>query len=217
MKKIVSFLAISTLLLFNACSNKNNTDTGVVINGITWATHNVATPGTFTTNPYDAGMFYQWNSKVGWTATGAIDSIIATDGTTTWNSSWKGGYTTPSGSDTWTSTNDPSPSGWRVPTYAEIETLTDTSKVKQVWTTQNSAYGEKFTDKTTGNSIFLPASGYRNGDDGTLLDAGSFGCYWGCSSVAAGVAYYLTFYGSDADWYDSGDRAHGLAVRPVTE
>jgi len=40
-------------------------ETGVVINGVTWATRNVDAPGTFVANTKDAGMFYQWNSKVG--------------------------------------------------------------------------------------------------------------------------------------------------------
>ena len=40
----------------------------VVINGVRWATCNVDAPGNFAANPEDAGMFYQWNRKVGWSA-----------------------------------------------------------------------------------------------------------------------------------------------------
>ena len=39
-------------------------DAGVVINGITWATRNVDEPGKFAARPEDAGMYYQWNSKI---------------------------------------------------------------------------------------------------------------------------------------------------------
>jgi len=188
-----------------------------VINGVRWATRNVNTPGTFTTSSEGYGYFYQWNSKVGWPSTGAIGSIAATDGSTTWNSSWEGGYTTPSTSDTWISVSDPCPSGWRVPTYAEIETLLDATKVTSTWTNESNVYGEKFTDKTTGNSIFLPASGYRNYSDGTLNKVGSNDYYWGSTAgSAAGSADYLYFDSNRADWgYNF--YANGHSVRPVAE
>ena len=216
--KIVSFLAISTLFLFNSCSNKNNTDTGVVINGVKWATRNVATPGTFATNPYDIGNFYQWNSNVGWSSTGAIGEIEVKDSSTTWNSSWTGGYSSPSSSNTWTSTNDPSPAGWRVPTYAEIQTLLDTTKVATVWTTQNGVNGKKFTDKTTGNSIFLPASNclYYYHGDGVLVFVGSDGNYWSSTGDDLSSAYNLSFGSSDAYGINT-FRAFGLTVRPVAK
>ncbi|MDR3704703.1 MAG: hypothetical protein P4L28_02200 [Paludibacteraceae bacterium] len=196
----------------NAPDTTNTTDTVVVINGVKWATRNVAIPGKFTTNSYDAGDFYQWNSKVGWPATGNIGSITATDGSTTWNSSWEGGYTSPSDTD-WTSANDPSPAGWRVPTYAEIQTLLDATKVTSAWTMQNSVYGEKFTDKTSANSIFLPALGYRgyNTSDGTFGIAGSFGGYW-CGRPNRALYFNGGGAGSDYYYLDC-----GFSVRPVAK
>jgi uncharacterized protein (TIGR02145 family) len=189
-------------------TRKASTVTGyVLINGVKWATRNVAAPGTFATNAYDAGDFYQWNSKVGWPSTGTV---------TGWNRSWTGGYTNPSSTDTWTSANDPSPAGYRVPTYAEIQTLLDTTKVTHTWTTQNSINGEKFTDKTTGNSLFLPALGYRYGDDGTLINVGSNGFCWSSTASSSFYAYYLYFYSNNGS-LGSGDRAPGLSVRPVLE
>jgi len=191
--------------------SNTTTGVGVVINGVKWATRNVATSGTFATNSYDVGMFYQWNSKVGWPSTGTV---------TGWNSNWTGGYTNPSSTDTWTSTNDPSPTGYRVPTYAEIQTLLDTTKVTHTWTTQNSVNGEKFTDKTTGNSIFLPASGYRLCYDGTLHNMGSYGYYWSSSAYGSGYAYglpYLLYFASFFAYWDENSRSTGFSVRPVVE
>ncbi|MDR3704664.1 MAG: hypothetical protein P4L28_02005 [Paludibacteraceae bacterium] len=217
MKKIILcyFLAFSPLFFLNVYCSGSQTEVGVVINGVRWATRNVAAPGTFATNPEDAGMFYQWNSKVGWSATGEIGSITATDGSTTWNSSWTGGYTSPSSSDTWTSTNDPSPVGWRVPTYVEIKTLLDTTKVTTTWITQSSSvYGRKFTDKTTGNSIFLPAPGFRVFDSGTLVLDGLYGGYWSNTTLVSRLAYDLDFGSSGADWYLN-KRADGFSVRSV--
>ncbi|MCL2510946.1 MAG: hypothetical protein FWF09_02730 [Bacteroidales bacterium] len=34
-----------------------------------WAIWNVDKPGTFAAKPEDAGTFYQWNRKIGWSST----------------------------------------------------------------------------------------------------------------------------------------------------
>jgi len=185
----------------------SSTEDYVFINGVKWATHNVNTPGSFTTNPEDYGLFYQWNSKVGWPATGIV---------TGWNSAWNGGFTTPSASDTWATTNDPSPTGYHVPTYDQIRSLLNTTYVSSTWTTQNGVYGRKFTDKTSGNSIFLPASGYRYYNDGSLGNAGSSGHYWSSNAYSSNSADYLGL-GSSTTLWDYYNRAVGQSVRPVAE
>lgn len=202
----------------------------VTINGVKWAACNVNTPGTFTTNPEDAGMFYQWNRNIGWPSTGAMGKITATNGATTWDEGWWGGFTTYSVTNTWATASDPSPTGYRVPTSAEIQTLVDNTKVTATWTTQNSVHGEKFTDIASGNSIFFPASGdryYGNGSDiggtgsagelgGTLDGAGRFGNYW--SSMLSGIGVWeLTFSSSYAVWGSCASEAYGQSVRPVAE
>ena len=179
----------------------------VLINGVRWATKNVNTPGTFAASSEASGMFYQWNSKTAWAATGSV---------TGWNSSWNGGFTTYSASNTWVTANDPSPTGYRVPTYAEICSLMDTTKVSSIWTTQNNIYGNKFTDKTNGNSIFLPASGFRDWYSGTLYDDAFIGHYWVSTVLNAGDAYTLSSFNSGAGWI--GFRfPSGLSVRPVAK
>ncbi len=127
----------------------------VEINGVKWATCNVDKPGIFTSSPEDAGMLYQFNSNIGWPIEGSIDSITATDGSV-WNQYWYGGYTSPDTTDVWLSEKDPSPSGFRVPTYAEGRTLLDQSKVTVEFVTENGIACKKFIDKTTGDFIILP-------------------------------------------------------------
>jgi hypothetical protein len=136
---------------------------GVVINGVRWATRNVAIPGTFTAHPEDAGMFYQWNKKVGWSTT---DPMINSNGGTKWN-------TTDAGGDTWEKANDPCPKGWRVPTYKEQEKL---YYAESEWTTLNGVNGRLFGDDD--NTLFLPAAGYRDPNNGSLNDVNTAGWYW---------------------------------------
>ncbi len=184
---------------------------GIRIKGTIWATCNVSAPGVFAAKPEEAGMFYQWNSKVGWPSTGDIGVVIATDGSTTWDRYWKGDYTLPSTSDIWTFVNDPSPSGWRVPTKTEIDSLW---KAPSVWTTENGVYGQRFG--TAPNTIFLPALGQREDASGNFTYGGTGGYYWGNSvSSGGGNAYYLRFYnGSAVDW-STHSRSYGHFIRCV--
>ena len=103
---------------------------------------------------------------------------------------------------------------WRMPTDAEwIELINNCT---WTWTTQNGVYGRKVTSKTNGNSIFLPAAGYRDNSD--LDDAGSYGNYWS-SSLNTGSPIYAWYMGfssdSVVDWDNSCIRCYGKSVRPV--
>jgi|GEM_PF-2539674 len=166
---------------------------GVLINGVRWATSNVAAPGVFAAKPEDAGAFYQWNAKMFVKATHNAPEIA-----------------------TWEKTNDPSPAGWRVPTADEIKTLCDKSKVDSEWTTQNRVRGRKFTDKASGNSIFLPAAGFSSPYiNNSANSAGSIGNYW--SSTNNEGYYGLYFYDSSVEWYSGGYRWDALSIRPVAD
>jgi uncharacterized protein (TIGR02145 family) len=176
----------------------------VEINGIKWAKCNVDMPGTFAPNPEDAGMIYQWNRKVGWSA---ADPMINSDGGTIWDPSDAEG-------DTWEKANDPCPLGWRVPTHEELESL---ANADSQWTTLNGKYGRKFD--STDESLFLPTTHVREFADGsfswypTVLS----GIYWS-SSVKAACVSAMSF--SNFDIYVGGvcfSRAYGFSVRCVTE
>ena len=233
MKKILFFTTTAAMMIFaTSCGQKTNSqkneaivsedsaneqttietvlpidpltfDEGVVINGIKWATRNVAAPGTFAATPEDAGMFYKWNSKKAWATTG--DEV--TD--------WDNGI---SYDEIWAKSNDPSPAGWHVPTDAEIRTLLyDDDKVSNEWTTQNGIDGRKFTDKATGKSIFFPAVGYRSGPDGTLNLVGLQGDYWTSTTDCIDC-----FYGAYVCEYEVGscmgeNRDYAYGVRSVAD
>lgn len=109
---------------------------------------------------------------------------------------------------------------WHMPTEAEWEELRNNTTV--TWTPQNGVNGCRFT-ASNGNSIFLPAAGYRY--ESGLIGAGSNGHYWSSSlintldpntpdyardlffyySVYDGVEYYIVYH----------TRMCGRSVRPV--
>jgi len=179
----------------------------VEINGVCWATRNVGAPGTFVENPEDTGMYYQWNRNVGWSAT---DPMENSNGGTTWDSSMPIGTT-------WEKANDPSPAGFRVPTLEELEKLCDETKVDYEWKIENGIAGGKFTDKTNGNSIFLPVVSFRYYSNGTLTSANSYGSYWSSSQYDSSIAFFLLFGSGYAGGWHPNNRSYGFSVRCVAE
>ncbi|MBR6449033.1 MAG: DUF1566 domain-containing protein, partial [Fibrobacter sp.] len=101
--------------------------------------------------------------------------------------------------------------GWRMPTQAEFQELLDNTTV--TWTQQNGVNGRLFT-AANGNSLFLPAAGYRWG--GELNDVGDFGGYWSSSLSTdnPGSAWNFGFYSDVYNVYYDG-RSYGQSVRAV--
>ena len=100
---------------------------------------------------------------------------------------------------------------WRMPTKAEWQELYNNTT--NTWTTQNGVYGRLFT-ASNGNSLFLPAAGYRY--NSSLGDAGGYGYYWSSSLNTNGPFGAWTFY-FDSDDYSVGynSRYIGQNVRAV--
>ena len=104
---------------------------------------------------------------------------------------------------------------WRMPTKAEQQELLN--NCTWTWTKQNGVNGYEVTSKKNGNSIFLPAAGYRYGS--SLYGAGYSGYYWSSAPsdyIDVIGAYYLSF-NSDSHSMDGSRRRDGLSVRPVIE
>lgn len=102
---------------------------------------------------------------------------------------------------------------WRMPTDKEWSELR--TQCTWTWTTWNGVNGCIVQSKSNGNSIFLPAAGYRYGTD--LIFSVSDGFYWS-SSLRGGSSWAWAegFYSGGAH---SGIqiRYDGLSVRPVSE
>ncbi len=102
---------------------------------------------------------------------------------------------------------------WRMPTEAEQDELR--YNCTWTWTTQNEVNGYKVTGPN-GNSIFLPAAGYR--DRTGAYYRGIYGHCWSSSlfSHDSSNACFLYFCSDDFGW-SYNNRYYGLSVRPVSE
>ncbi|MBR4897541.1 MAG: hypothetical protein IKZ48_01965 [Prevotella sp.] len=100
---------------------------------------------------------------------------------------------------------------WRMPTYDEWTELR--TKCTWTWTIKNGINGRKVTGPN-GNSIFLPAAGYRDGAE--LYDLGNYGLFW-TSSLNTETPNRSWRGGFDAENVTGGisDRYRGRSVRPV--
>ena len=100
---------------------------------------------------------------------------------------------------------------WRMPTRAEQDELRN--GCNWTWTTLNGVNGYRVTGPN-GNSIFLPAAGYRYGTE--VYERGFYGRYWSSSlsSIYSKEAYFLYFNNGGYIWSNN-SRNDGQSVRPV--
>ena len=102
--------------------------------------------------------------------------------------------------------------GWRMPTYNQFNELVTCCTSK--WITINGIQGRKYTG-SNGNSIFLPAVGFRT-NSGYDSSYGTHGYYWSSTSCSVSSdAYSLAFNSSHTNTSNHGSRYHGLSVRPL--
>lgn len=104
---------------------------------------------------------------------------------------------------------------WRMPTETEFQELIDNCNWE--WIKVNGKCGHKVIGPN-GNSIFLPAAGFRS--DSSLCRAGKFGFYWSSTIIIKypDTAYILDFgSGYPEIGSYSGYIYQGRSVRPVTE
>ena len=106
-------------------------------------------------------------------------------------------------------------SGWQMPIYEQFDELFDSSYTATTWTTLNGVSGYEITSKSNGNSIFLPAVGWRS--DTSIINAGSHGNYWLRSFHTIYNAYAFFLYFDSRNILTDGDveRYYGQSVRPV--
>ncbi|MBO5974130.1 MAG: CotH kinase family protein, partial [Paludibacteraceae bacterium] len=179
--------------------------------GIKWATYNVGA-----TSPEEYGDYfawgetepkdYYWNSSYKWGngkatkyCTDSDDGVV--DNKTILELEDDAAYANWGGN-------------WRMPTEEEIVELVYTNNCTWEWITKNGVNGYKVTSKVNGNSIFLPAAGFRT--TGSFEEVGSYGCYWS-SSLNTSINYSAMelLFNSSKKELSFGGRCEGRSVRAV--
>jgi uncharacterized protein (TIGR02145 family) len=115
-------------------------------------------------------------------------------------------------------TDDPCPTGYRVPTTAQWDAVLANNAGSDVgtnWTmNSNTNYS---TGRSYGTALMLPAAGFRNDTDGELLFRGDYGYYWSSTGSSTVNAWGLGFSSGGAVTDGGGNRRYGFSVRCVVE
>lgn len=124
---------------------------------------------------------------------------------------------------------DPSPVGYKMPASNAFTGFTTTGGNTSNKTQFNVAnpdtynndkgwYFVKSSEQTESTpTIFFPAAGYRDYNDGSVNNVGSDGSYWSAVPRSANNGYYLGFSPSGVNPVNDYNRALGFSVRPVQE
>lgn len=110
---------------------------------------------------------------------------------------------------------------WRMPTQDELYELLSLENCTWTWQTADSTefggtLGWKVKSKKNGNSIFLPAAGYRFLKD--LNYVGSCGYYWSSSLYSSSSNGAIHLKSESGHYYNNNkDRSFGMSIRPVCE
>lgn len=103
---------------------------------------------------------------------------------------------------------------WRTPTIDEIKELFDSSKCEWTWDAEKKGYIVKGVK--TGNTIFLPAAGFRARED--TYRVGLYGYYWSSSVDESDLRFASNFdFSKDSQTIGNDYRFYGQSIRAVME
>jgi uncharacterized protein (TIGR02145 family) len=213
------YISVGNYIIVPGISLNNNFGTVTSATGRIWMDRNLGASqvATSSTDTDSYGDLYQWGratdghqSRTSGTTSTNADTALANAG-----NSWDGlfiletssphDWLTPQDATLWqgvNGTNNPCPSGYRLPTHAEWETE------RMSWSSNNAA-------GAFASPLKLPVAGLRIRGDGSLSSVGSTGTYWS-STVSSTKVWYLSFHGSGAIMYeDTG--AYGFSVRCIKD
>ena len=185
--------------------NVTNPTTGEI-----WMDRNLGASqvATSSTDADSYGDLYQWGraadgheSRTSGTTTTLATSDTPGHGDFITNGSSPYDWRNPQNDNLWqgvSGTNNPCPSGYRVPTEAEWEAE------RTSWSSNNSA-------GAFASPLKLPVAGSRYRSSGSLGNVGSNGRYW--SSTVDGPTSRYLYFGSSGAGMSSNYRAYGYSVR----
>ena len=184
------------------------------------------------------GLLYQWGRKDPFLGAASVSGNVRAASTGKWNMDGesmglamaeqnpmtfnKNSYI-PDGS--WNSEKtayDPCPAGWRVPDGGESGTWATAANNPKSFNINSGSNGLNFGSVFGSDAtIWYPASGYLDSDDGALSNVGYYGYYWSVTPNPSYsyYAYFLNFdsYGSVNPSNSYYYRAYGRSVRCLQE
>ena len=196
---------IPTWKLIEGKTDVSNPTTGKI-----WMDRNLGASqvATSSTDAASYGDLYQWGRGTDGhqiRTSGTIATLSTTDvpghGNFITNGSSPYDWRSPQNGSLWqgvSGTNNPCPSGYRLPTEAEL------NAERLSWSSNNSV-------GAFGSTLKLPVAGFRGDSNGSLYTVGSDGFYW--SSTVTGTNARSLFFGSSSAGMISNGRAYGNSVR----
>lgn len=107
---------------------------------------------------------------------------------------------------------------WRMPTKSEWDELIE--QCTWTWMEKNGRNGYEVKSKKNGNSIFLPANGYRDASsEFKIVGDNSYGRYWSSKQYSLSFAYAIRFENDEFGFskYEGEYLYHSCSVRPVCD
>ena len=121
-------------------------------------------------------------------------------------------------SDASKTSNDPCPTGFRVPTSTQLSALTNITlnpwTSVGTWTSSTTQYGSGWR---FGQALFLPAAGFRGLTFGGLGGRGENGAYWSSTESSVSSNAQGLYFVSNTVFMSTGTRIDGRSLRCVAE
>ena len=198
---LLSYTARTQDTLKNILNGHEWVDLGL---SVMWATCNVGASG-----PSDYGDYYAWGETT-------IKHSFTEDNSRTFEIDYVGDI---SGSSCYDVATAKWGVGWRIPTKEELDELVD--RCDWQWISLEGHSGYKVTGPS-GNSIFLPAAGWKYGISINGIDENAY--YWSstyyddCFKQKAFNLHFYDYNMIDSNHYMTTDyRFYGFSVRPVLD